>query len=89
MNDQIDAALRELDRSEGTTVTFYKRDELTTDLICCEIQAAECRWVFHEEMGGWDDLVEQLKELPGFRADWFSQVSQPAFEHATFVAYSR
>ncbi|WP_426264213.1 hypothetical protein [Sphingomonas sp. PWP1-2] len=31
-------------------VIFYKRDELTTDLICCDIEALGQTWIFHEEM---------------------------------------
>ncbi|WP_439538485.1 hypothetical protein [Sphingomonas sp.] len=89
MRDQIHAVLRELDRSAVTSVVFYKRDELTTDLICCEVQTSGGRENFHEEMRGWDALIEWLTKLPDFRADWFSHVSQPAFEQSAFLAYSR
>ena len=39
--------LNEIDR-----VTFYKRDELTTDLICCEVHVGESHSKFHEELIG-------------------------------------
>lgn len=69
--------------------TFTKRDELTTDLICCEVVAADQFWTFHEEMPGWDALIAHLSALPGFRADWFAAVSQPAFAACETVAFVR
>lgn len=71
------------------SVTFYKRDELTTDLICCEIDLGGKIWLFHEELEGWDILVRHMAQLPGFRADWFSAVSLPAFEPCETVAFRR
>ena len=34
-------------------VVFYKRDEITTDLICCEVQVDGQIWFFHEEAKEW------------------------------------
>jgi hypothetical protein len=64
-------------------VVFFKRDELTTDLICCDIvvrteQGSET-WFLHEELPGWDDLVRFLERLPGFDREWFRKVAWPAF----------
>ena len=70
-------------------VTFYKRDELTSDLICCDVTVGERVWTFHEELSGWDELLGHLKGLPGFRADWFERVSRPPFETNTTVAFQR
>ena len=70
-------------------VTFYKRDEITTDLICCELLFGDTTWSFHEEFVGWDSLIEHLSRLPGFLADWFAQVSQPPFETSEIVAFTR
>ena len=68
-------------------VAFYKRDEITTDLICCDVQIGqEARW-FHEEQQGWDLLLSHLERLPGFRSDWLGAVIQPAFERSEAVAY--
>ena len=68
-------------------VAFYKRDELTTDLICCDVEISDqVRW-FHEEQEGWDLLLRHLERLPGFRSDWFSKVVQPAFERCETTAY--
>ena len=68
---------------------FYKRDQLTTDLICCEIETAEGARTFHEEMAGWDLLIRHLEGLPGFRDDWFAAVSQPPFAACETIAFVR
>jgi hypothetical protein len=79
----------QLPLAEIERVTFFKRDELTTDLICCDVQAVGRDWFFHEEMVGWELLLDRLKGLPGFRTDWFSAISQPAFVSAETVAFQR
>jgi hypothetical protein len=70
-------------------VTFYKRDELTTDLICCDIDVVSQIWRFHEEVPGWELLLRHLAQLPGFRVDWYAAVVQPAFATNETVAFSR
>ncbi|MBB4615610.1 hypothetical protein [Novosphingobium taihuense] len=71
-------------------VVFYKRDELTTDLICCEILMAsgQTLW-FHEEMPNWNDVVAQIELLEGFPQDWRSHVIQPPFAECRFMAYEK
>jgi hypothetical protein len=64
-------------------VTFYKRDELTTDLICCDVvvntpQGSQT-WFLHEELAGWNDFLKLLERLPGFDREWFQKVAFPAF----------
>lgn len=70
-------------------VTLYKRDEVTTDLICCEVELYETCWTFHEEQADWQALVEYLTQLPGFKADWFASVSQPPFQPCETLAFCR
>jgi hypothetical protein len=70
-------------------VTFFKRDELTTDLICCEVVIGDQFWTFHEKMTIWDGLITHLKGLPGFHEEWFVAVSQPAFAPCETVAFQR
>jgi len=70
-------------------VVFYKRDELTTDLICCDVEARELTWFFHEELEGWQDFVRYLEGLPNFRADWYASVVQPPFAPSETVAFQR
>jgi hypothetical protein len=71
------------------SVIFYKRDELTTDLICCEVDVNGRAWFFHEELEGWDALLKHLEQLPGFRRDWYQSVAQPAFARNEFAAFER
>lgn len=89
MRDIDPEVLERLPLSAIDRVTFYKRDEITTDLICCDIEMGESVRTFHEELRGWDLLLQHLHKLPGFREDWFAAVSQPAFEARETVAFSR
>lgn len=70
-------------------VTFYKRDELTTDLICCDIEARGRTWFYHEEAEGWDHLLHHLEQLPNFRRDWYEAAVHPPFAACETVAFSR
>ncbi|HEX8623944.1 MAG TPA: hypothetical protein VF782_02580 [Allosphingosinicella sp.] len=86
----IDASiLARIPLAEVEKVTFSKRDELATDLICCAVEASGRTWTFHEEMPGWDSLIRYLERLPGFDRDWFRSVSKPAFEPCETLAYQR
>jgi len=79
-----DIPLANIDR-----VTFFKRDEITTDLICCEIVSSGQVQTFHEEMPVWDALMAHLAGLASFRQDWFAAVSQTAFQPCEIVAFAR
>ncbi|VWX48339.1 hypothetical protein [Novosphingobium sp. 9U] len=83
------AILRQLPLPEISAVTFYKRDEITTDLICCDVQVAGQVWSFHEEVTGWLDLMSHLSALPSFRADWYEAVVSEPFSTSETVAYQR
>lgn len=87
---RIDAdVLAQLPLKDVGKVTFCKRDEVTSDLICCDVVVADEVWSFHEELVGWDLLLDHLQRLPNFRADWFATVSQPPFAISESVAFSR
>lgn len=86
----IDAnLLAKLPLSDIAKVTFYKRDELTTDLICVDVLVGEQMWTFHEELAGWAALIGHLQRLPTFKGNWFAAVSQPPFGTSETVAFSR
>lgn len=86
----IDASLlRRLPLDEIERVTFYKRDEITTDLICCDVLIGGQVWIFHEELVGWHLLMEHLQKLPNFQKHWFGAVSKPPFAESETVAFSR
>jgi hypothetical protein len=86
----IDAnLLGQLPLTDIAKVTFYKRDEITSDLICCDVVVGGSTWAFNEEQVGWDLLLQHLSELPNFQTDWYAAVSQPPFATRGTVAFSR
>ena len=72
---------------EIRSVAFFKRDMVTYDVICCQVDIGGRLWEFDEEMAGWDEATAHLAQLPGFRLDWFACVMKPAFEECRTVAY--
>ncbi len=86
----IDAnLLRRIPLAGIDRVVVYKRDEITTDLICCAVEFDGNTWTFHEEMTGWDLLLGHLRTLPGFRTDWLAAVAQPPFATNETLAFRR
>jgi hypothetical protein len=83
------AILAQLPLPEICAVIFYKRDEITTDLICCDVEVAGHKWTFHEESAGWSDLIGHLSALPSFRGDWYEAVVNPPFATAETIAFDR
>lgn len=74
-------------------VTAFKRDLLTTDLVCTLFELSDGRCVeIHEELVGWQRAMGELPErLPGCPSgeDWFATVAFPAFETNTTVLFER
>ena len=71
-------------------VEFFKRDQVTTDLMCCEIALRDSRFLeWNEDMSDWPAIIASLEGLPGFDRDWFARVSQPPFEPSCHLAYQR
>ena len=83
------AILSQLPLSEIDAVVFYKRDEITTDLICCDVEVNGRIWTFHEEADGWHALIAHLSALPSFRDDWYASVVNPPFEASETLAFER
>lgn len=83
------AILDQLPLSEINAVVFYKRDEITTDLICCDVEMQGRVWTFHEEEAGWQKLTAHLSTLPGFRDDWYEAVVKPPFATNETIAFDR
>src|SRR4030095_7641690 len=83
------ATLVRLPSAEIESVTFYKRDEITTDLICCDVKAGGQIWSFDEETEGWDLLLEHLEHLPRFPRDWYASIVEPPFATNMTVAFKR
>ncbi len=81
--------LNELPLNSISKVEIYKRDEITTDLISCDVFLGEKYYSFHEEMAGWEKLLDHLAELPGFEEDWRNSVVLPAFDECRTIAFER
>src|SRR5262245_56412616 len=73
-------------------VIAFKRDHMTTDLICLSLEAGQSVLEVNEEMVGWTDLLAELpKRLPGaMSSDRLSgEVAKPAFSRNLTVVYDR
>ena len=71
-------------------VEIYKRDELTIDLICFGIVLEDGdRIMLHEDIPGFDSMVEVLEQLAGFATGWRDTVVLPPFAPNALVAYVR
>ncbi|MCX7282587.1 MAG: hypothetical protein NTX28_00835 [Novosphingobium sp.] len=79
-----------LDKSAVQHVAFYKRDELTTDLLCCDIGmiSGQTLWI-HEEMSEWHEVIAELELLQDFKQDWRLHVIHPAFAECRLTAYEK
>jgi len=78
---------------EVSAVVVYKIDELTTDLICCDIvtssgEGEQIRTI-HEELPGFENLMARLEALPGFNRKWREAVTLPPFAESRAIIYER
>ena len=89
ISESISQFLAQISISEIDRVSFFKRDEIKPDLICCELQIGDKTWLFHEEEEIWEILLEQLGQLEGFNTNWREDVVDPPFESNPTVAYER
>lgn len=70
-------------------VIFFKRDQITTDLICCEVYVSGSVHFFHEECAQWPALLRSFAELKAFDGNWFEKVAKPPFQACETVAFIR
>lgn len=75
------------------SIEAYKIDEWTTDLICFDIHTEQngerVVHTLHEDLPGFNELMESLKQLPGFDAAWYGKVVQPPFDENRTVIFER
>lgn len=75
------------------SVAVYKVDELTTDLLCCDVEfdaEGDNRIItLHEDMVGFGTLMELFEELPRFRRNWTEIVLRTAFAESRTVLFQR
>lgn len=78
---------------EVSAIVAYKLDELTTDLVCCDIVTGagdgEQIRTIHEELPGFDNAMAGFETLPGFDRRWREAVILPPFAANRTVIYSR
>jgi len=88
-NEGESAELRWIEVEE---IHAYKRDLLTTDLICLAFKKlGEDRYYeIHEEMAGYQHLLDDLPScLPEFSMQWIWSVAFPAFETNHQIIWKR
>jgi hypothetical protein len=76
---------------EVSAILSYKLDELTTDLVCCDIvtgadDGQEIRTI-HKELPGFDAVMKGFESLPGFDRQWRNAVVLPPFATNRTVVY--
>lgn len=78
---------------EVRAIVAYKLDELTTDLVCCDIVTGagdgEQIRTIHEELPGFDAAIKRFESLPGFDRQWRDAVVLPPFATNRTVIYDR
>ena len=78
---------------EVSAIVAYKLDELTTDLICCDIVTgagdAEQIRTIHEELPGFEAVMARIEMLSGFDRKWRDDVIDPPFATNRTVIYTR
>ena len=78
---------------EVRAVIAWKLDELTSDLVCCEIvtdsRGGEQVRTVHEELAGFEALMTRFAELPGFDRHSWEAVIGPVFETDRRIIYTR
>ena len=78
--------------NEVEEIHAFKKDLLTTDLICLAFKKAgkDEYYDIHEEMAGYYDLSQAMeKYLPGYNISWFPDVAFPAFATSHKVIWKR
>ena len=78
--------------SEVQSVLAYKRDLITTDLVCLGFVTTSGTVEVTEEMRGWSELVERLPgSLVGIRPfrEWWERIAQPPFAASMTTLYKR
>jgi hypothetical protein len=66
----------------------FKREEVTTDLLCVEVELANGESiVLHEELGGFEAWLGRIEALPGVDPSWRGRVLHPPFARNETVLF--
>ena len=75
-----------------TRIDTYKRDLLTTDMICLDffVGSRQLTYPVHDEMQGFGVVCAQLRRhFPSVEEDWLPQVTLPPFATNHKVLYEQ
>ncbi|MCX5804628.1 MAG: hypothetical protein NT010_00985 [Proteobacteria bacterium] len=74
-------------------IIAFKRDLLTTDIVCFAIEVREQDTSniieINEEIAGFDTLDERLSQIPGFMSNWREFVIKPPFARQETVIFEK
>jgi hypothetical protein len=91
--DRPTASLGGFEWEAVARVVAYKRDLYIYDLVCVAFEFADgTAFEIHEEMMGWQDLIDSLcQRLPGCAPfdEWWPKVASPAFETNETTLFDR
>ena len=86
-------SLHTITREKVEKVSFFKTDEITTDLICCEIEFQKKdqleKAILHEDCENFESFETWIAKLPSFDTEWRSKVVHPPFKENFTVAFDR
>lgn len=70
-------------------IVAYKKDILTTDLVCIEFELDGSEaYVAHEELAGFEQLADNMRAaFPNIDPHWFFKVMRPAFERSFMILF--
>jgi hypothetical protein len=92
-NDKGETNFVRMSWSEIEKITAYKRDLLTTDLICLFFaRGDEMGFEVHEESNRWMEFIDALPDfLPGCwpKKLWLPHVTIPPFQPNTTIIFNR
>ncbi len=70
-------------------VVFFKREDLKSDRVCCEVHCGNVVIFAHQESKSWNALLAKLEGLPGFMTDWRATIADPPFDRVEMIAFER
>lgn len=92
IDDDYDVPSASVALNQVTTITAYKVDLWTTDLICCDITDGREIVTVNEEMPEWTSVMTTFESVFGSAIqpnDWFARVMPPAFAEKRMTIYTR
>ena len=71
-------------------IDAFKRDLITEDQICLEINVNNKQFYCSQDFDGWIEFEKELQiQLTELDKNWFSKVSQPPFEESRVTIFPK